>query len=280
MAEETDESSSGSNPQRGGTNPGERTAARGTTAKGGTVAKGLGVLTTLGDFPDGATAGDVARAVGHPFSTTYRLLGTLVDTGFVTYDPAGKRYALGLAVFELGQRVAHARGFAGSALPVLSELTRRTGESSLVAVRDGAHTVTMHTVDGPQFRTTTDPGDRGPLHTSAIGKILLAQMDPAQRRALLESLDLTARTPHSLADAEALNAQLDEAALQGWVYQREEHDLGMNAIAVPVTTQSGITLASLALAAPLFRADRDALVSHVPTMQDAAARLAVLLPHP
>lgn len=48
----------------------------------------------------------------------------------------------------------------------------------------------------------------------------------------------------------------------------------------PHCTQSGITLASLALAAPLFRADRDALVGHVPAMQDAAARLAVLLPHP
>ena len=161
----------------------------------GTIAKGLAMLATVGEFPHGATAAEVAARSGHPFSTAYRLLGSLVDAGFVEYDARTKTYALGLAVFELGQRVGNARGFTGTAAPVLEELTARTGESSVLAVLDGVETLTVHTIDGPQYRQTTDPGDRGPLHSSAIGKVLLAWMPTDERDELLERLPLPASRP-------------------------------------------------------------------------------------
>lgn len=244
----------------------------------GTIAKGLAMLATVGEFPHGATAAEVAARSGHPFSTAYRLLGSLVDAGFVEYDARTKTYALGLAVFELGQRVGNARGFTGTAAPVLEELTARTGESSVLAVLDGVETLTVHTIDGPQYRQTTDPGDRGPLHSSAIGKVLLAWMLTDERDELLERLPLPARTEHTVTDVSALRAELDASRAAGWVEQGEQHDIGMNAVGVPVLRRDGTVIASLALAAPLFRADLGALREHVPALQDAAARLGTLLP--
>lgn len=244
----------------------------------GTILKGLAMLRSLGDFPHGATAAEVASSSGHPFSTAYRLLGTLVDAGFVEYDARTKTYALGLAVFELGQRVGNARGFTGSAAPVLEELTAKTGESSVLAVLDGAETLTVHTIDGPQFRQTTDPGDRGPLHSSAIGKVLLAWMPTEERDALLEKLPLPARTENTVTDVNALRTELDASRAAGWVEQSEQHDIGMNAVGVPVLRRDGTVIASLALAAPVFRADLDSLRTHISALQDAAARLGALLP--
>jgi DNA-binding IclR family transcriptional regulator len=249
-----------------------------TTRGNGTIGKGLEVLRLLGDFPHGATAAEVATASGHPFSTAYRLLGTLVGTGFVDLDPVSKRYSLGLAVFELGQRVAQARGFAGVVAPAMTQLTAATQETSLLAVLDGTETITVHTVDGPGYRTTTDPGDRGPLHTSAIGKMLLAGLPSSERASLIAGLDLTPRTTHSLTDRAELEAQIDGAATAGWVYQCEEHDLGMNAMAVPIRSASGDTIAAIALAAPLVRADREGLLAHLPRLQETAAKLGLLLP--
>ena len=247
----------------------EENAAKSTAASrgSGTIAKGLAMLATVGEFPHGATAAEVAARSGHPFSTAYRLLGSLVDAGFVEYDARTKTYALGLAVFELGQRVGNARGFTGTAAPVLEELTARTGESSVLAV-----------LDGPQYRQTTDPGDRGPLHSSAIGKVLLAWMPTDERDELLERLPLPARTEHTVTDVSALRAELDASRAAGWVEQGEQHDIGMNAVGVPVLRRDGTVIASLALAAPLFRADLGALREHVMALQDAAARLGTLLP--
>jgi IclR family KDG regulon transcriptional repressor len=77
------------------------------------VGKALGLLVLLGDEPRGASAADLARSAGLPFSTTYRLLGSLTRDGFVDYEPDGRRYHLGLRIFQLGQRVSNHHGFAG-----------------------------------------------------------------------------------------------------------------------------------------------------------------------
>ncbi|MEX5237885.1 IclR family transcriptional regulator [Kocuria arenosa] len=249
-----------------------------TSDRSGTAGKALGVLTLLGEYPQGATTGQIAEATGYPFSTAYRLLNTLVDTDFATYDPADKRFRLGLRVYQLGQKVAHHRGFEGSALPVLQHLTEATGESSVLHVLDGDQSLTIHKVDGPQFRTTTDPGDRGPLHTTASGKVLLAFADPATRQRLLETIDLTPRTEHSITDRDELARQVDQIHRQGWAGQSEENDLGMAAIAAPVLSASHRLIGAVTLAAPMFRTDLQRLQEHLPDLQQATAELSLKLP--
>ncbi|PZP25915.1 MAG: IclR family transcriptional regulator [Kocuria rhizophila] len=248
------------------------------TTKSGTATKVLDVLTLLGDYSDGATAGQIAEATGHPFSTAYRLLNTLVQSDFATYDPQDKRYRLGVRLYQLGQRVAHQRGFDGAAAPILRLLTQATGESSVLHVLDGDQSLTALKVDGPQFRTTTDPGDRAPLHTIAAGKVMIAFSDSTTRNHLLETLDLTPRTQHSITDRRELRRQIDKIREQGWAGQSEENDIGMAAVAVPVLTPSNRLIAAVTLAAPLFSSTLQELEQHVPALQEAATRLALELP--
>lgn len=244
----------------------------------GTVGKALDVLSMLGEHSDGVTAGDVRASLGFPFSTTYRLLNTLVDSGFAEYEPNGKRYRLGLRVFQLGQKVAASRGFAGSALPALQRLTEVSGESSLLAVLDGDRFHTVHKIDGPQFRTTTDPGDRGLLHTSALGKALLAFAPEPERQRLLQSIDLPARTPHSITDRAALRSEVEQVRARGWAGQQEENDPGMAALAVPVLGSGGQLIAAVALASPIFRKGLSDLQHILSALRQAADELAATLP--
>lgn len=247
--------------------------------KGGTVGKAVRVLSALGEHPEGATAGQIASTSGYAFSAAYRLLNTLVDTELAAYDPREKRYHLGLRLYQLGQKVAQQRGFEGTAAPILQRLTDLTGESSVLHVLDGDQSLTVHKVDGPQFRTTTDPGDRVPLHTTASGKVLLAFADDATRQRLLESIDLTPRTERSVTDREELRRQVDEVRRQGWAAQSEENDIGMTAVAVPVLSGSDRLIGAVNLAAPLFRTDLAGLQEHLPHLREAATELALELPH-
>lgn len=239
----------------------------------GTVTKALGLLTLLGDHPDGLPAGKVAEASELPFSTAYRLLNTLVGAGYAVYEDGPKTYRLGLRIFQLGQKVAHARGFEGTAGPVLRRLTEVTGESSILAVLDGDRTLTIAKCDGPQYRITTDPGDHGPLSTSAIGKVFLAFQPGLSGRT-----ELAVRTPRSITDRGVLEAEMEGARAEGWVSQQEENDPGMAAIGVPVWSGSGRLVASMALASPLFRKDRDGLLGHLGELRAAAAELGPQLP--
>jgi DNA-binding IclR family transcriptional regulator len=98
------------------------------------VGKALRLLSLLGDHPDGVALSELARARAFPVSTTHRLLSSLQAEGFVRSAPDSRRYPLGLRLFELGQQVSDARGFARVALPVMQQVSEHTGEPTLMAV--------------------------------------------------------------------------------------------------------------------------------------------------
>ncbi|WCI07885.1 IclR family transcriptional regulator [Arthrobacter sp. OVS8] len=243
------------------------------------VGKALGLLVLLGDEPRGASAAELSRRAELPFSTTYRLLGSLTRDGFVDYEPDGRRYHLGLRIFQLGQRVSNHHGFAGTALPILRRVTEETGEATILSVRDGNHHLTVNKVDGPQtFRVTSDPGHLGALHTTSVGKALVAFADDATRSRLVDELELQPLTEFSITDREAFRAEIELVRQRGFAVMDQENELGMRAVAVPVFNAQGTAFASLATAVPVFRMSIDALVALVPLLQSAAAELAARLP--
>ena len=243
------------------------------------VGKALGLLVLLGDEPRGASAAELSRRAELPFSTTYRLLGSLTRDGFVDYEADGRRYHLGLRIFQLGQRVSNHHGFAGTALPILRRVTEETGEATILSVRDGHQHLTVNTVDGPQtFRVTSDPGHLGALHTTSVGKALVAFADDATRRQLVEELELEPLTEFSITDREAFRTEIELVRKRGYALMDQENELGMRAVAVPVFNSQGHAFASLATAVPVFRMSVEALVALVPLLQSAAAELSARLP--
>ncbi|WP_082699148.1 IclR family transcriptional regulator [Arthrobacter sp. EPSL27] len=243
------------------------------------VGKALGLLVLLGDEPRGASAAELSRRAELPFSTTYRLLGSLTRDGFVDYEPDGRRYHLGLRIFQLGQRVSNHHGFAGTALPILRRVTEETGEATILSVRDGNHHLTVNKVDGPQtFRVTSDPGHLGALHTTSVGKALVAFADDATRHQLVEELELEPLTDFSITDREAFRAEIDLVRKRGYALMDQENEMGMRAVAVPVFNTQGHAFASLATAVPVFRMTVEALEALVPLLQSAAAELSARLP--
>ena len=251
------------------------------TTRSGTdmVGKALSLLVLLGDEPRGASAADISRRAGLPFSTTYRLLGSLTRDGFVDYEPDGRRYHLGLRIFQLGQRVSNHHGFAGTATPVLRRVTEQTAEATILSVRDGLHHLTVSKVDGPQtFRVTSDPGHLGSLSATAVGKVLVAFAEDAERAQLIADLPLERLTEKSIVDRDAFRAEIEEVRRRGYAVMDEENELGMRALAVPLLNAQGYAFASLATAAPVFRLTVEGLEAHVPLLQEAAAELAARLP--
>ena len=251
------------------------------TTRSGTdmVGKALSLLVLLGDEPRGASAADISRRAGLPFSTTYRLLGSLTRDGFVDYEPDGRRYHLGLRIFQLGQRVSNHHGFAGTATPVLRRVTEQTAEATILSVRDGLHHLTVSKVDGPQtFRVTSDPGHLGSLSATAVGKVLVAFAEDAEREQLIADLPLERLTEKSIVDRDAFRAEIEEVRRRGYAVMDEENELGMRALAVPLLNAQGYAFASLATAAPVFRLTVEGLEAHVPLLQEAAAELAARLP--
>jgi DNA-binding IclR family transcriptional regulator len=243
------------------------------------VGKALSLLVHLGDHAPGVTATEVADLANLPFSTTHRLLHSLARQDFVAFDSASKRYTLGIRVFQLAQRVSSANGIAASSLPVLRTLTGQTREASILGVRDGTSVLTVSKVDGPQaFRVTSDPGTHSPLHATALGKILVAFSD--DRAELINTLDLYARTEKTITARPAFAAEITRVAGRGYATMREENEMGMQALAVPVRESRGRVIGAVAIAAPVFRLPFEHLLGFLPDLEVAAAELSARLPNP
>ena len=248
-----------------------------TAAKTDMVGKALSLLVLLGDVAQGATATELAGKAELPFSTTHRLLQSLIREGFAAFDPSSKRYLLGLRVFQLSQHVSSANGLAGSSMPVLRTLTEHTREASILGVLDGDHVLTVSKVDGPQaFRVTSDPGTHSPLNTTALGKVLLAYCDDPE--SLLAGVELTARTDLSITDRDVFRAEIATVRERGYGTMREENEVGMNALAAPVLAVDGRMIGSVAIAAPSFRLPFEELLEFLPALSAAAAELSARLP--
>jgi DNA-binding IclR family transcriptional regulator len=242
------------------------------------VGKALRLLSLLSEHPHGTSLSQLAQIAGYPVSTTHRLLKSLQREGFVRSDDS-RQYSLGLRLFELGQRVSHGRGFAGVALPVMQRVTAETREPTLMSVLDGHEQLYVHYVEGPQqVQITGEPGNRGPLHCTSMGKCLLAFQSPEGSRKLVGELELHRFAPNTITRRDTLAEEIARVRTTGYALSDEEHESGIRAVGVPVIGADGIAIAALSTAAPAYRMTVDRLRAFVPLLQDAARELAAVLP--
>jgi IclR family acetate operon transcriptional repressor len=244
------------------------------------VGKALRVMQAIGSGPiDGRTLTELARETGYPLSTVHRLVATLAREGFVESDEQTKRYRVGLTVFALAQRVSSARGYDGIALPVLRRLATETQESALMSIRDHHNQLYLHHIHGPrQINVIGEPGTPGPLHCTAMGKVLVAFAPPDVRDELVASLELSPRGPNTITARSAFGEEIARIRTQGYAIADEEHEEGIRALGVPVLAADGTATAAISIAAPSFRMSRDELVDKVPTLTAAAHELSLKLP--
>src|SRR5262245_25341387 len=125
------------------------------------------------------TTTEMARECGLPIPTTHRLLAALQAREFLSRDERTKRFRLGPAALELGERAKSALDIRTVARPLLQALARETGETALLTVlsEDRERAVCLERVESRHpLRLSVEPGLRLPLHAGASQKVLLAFM--------------------------------------------------------------------------------------------------------
>ncbi|HEV3381981.1 MAG TPA: IclR family transcriptional regulator [Trebonia sp.] len=209
----------------------EVTVTGGRQADGGvqSVHRALDVLEALAAAGGTASLSDLAAACGLPAPTMHRLAATLADRGYLRQSP-DRRYSLGSRLIPLG---ADAHALLGArALPVLRGLAELAGESANLAVLTQGRAEYVAQAPGRHaMRIFTEVGNRVELHCTGVGKALLAVLPPAQAGKLLAA-PLTARTPASITDPAALEAEIALIRDRGYALDEGEMEAGVRCVAV------------------------------------------------
>jgi DNA-binding IclR family transcriptional regulator len=227
------------------------------TPRAGTqaVARTLALLTAFRDDAPQWRLSDLARAVGLTKPTAHRLLGALEHARFIARDQAGDAYRLGPEAIALGARALRSNGLRAASRAELEALAGDVGETVTLEILADRAVVCVDEVQGRSLiGTAPSVGARWAAHASSTGKVLLAALPPAERRAhLAAGSRLEAFTDRTITSHEALKAELQRVAKQGWAVAAEELEVGYTALAVPVRNYEGETVAAISVGGPSTR---------------------------
>ena len=213
---------------------------------------------------------DLAKRLGLAKSTVHRLASTLLDQGMLEQNAGDGKYRLGLALFELGTLVRRKMDFTMEARPFLRTLMEKTGETVHLAILDHDSVLYIITHESKQaLRMGSKVGTRAPVHSTAVGKVLLA-FQPGEEIARIVARGLPAGTPNTIVDVKALQRELELVRTRGYALDDEESELGLRSIAAPIRNDSGNVIAAISIAGPVHRMTRKTLLGWVRELVAAA----------
>lgn len=194
------------------------------------IARAAAILRALEDEGGGLSLGQIAQRVELARSTVQRLVAALESERLVMAASPNGRVRLGPMILRLASSVS--TDFISLARPVLEELSADLRETVDLAVIKGDHLVFIDQVVGPQrLRTVSGVGESFPLYCTANGKAYLATLEPDAIERLI-GRSWQARTPHTMTSLEALLEDLEQVRQSGVAFDREEHALGICAVAI------------------------------------------------
>ncbi|MGW8768048.1 IclR family transcriptional regulator [Streptomyces sp. NPDC055815] len=221
-----------------------------------------------------AGVSEVAAEIDVHKSTAFRLLGALEARGLVEQAAERGKYRLGFGIVRLAGAVTGRLDITQQGRPVCQRLSEEIGETVNIAVLREHYAVNLYQVRGPGAVGTHNwVGQLTPVHATSSGKILLAHLPTRERADVLAASRLRKLTPHTLTARTKLEKNLAEARERGYAVTLEEFEIGLHAVAAPIRSHHGETLAALSASGPAYRFTEERIHELAPLLVQGAEEI-------
>lgn len=182
---------------------------------------------------DGAGVTELAEHLDLPKSTLHNYLATLEQEEYVVKD--GTTYRVGLRFLDLGAYARDQIDMFEVAKPELEHLASETGElANLLVEEHGKGSYLYRTRGEMAVQVKGHVGTRAPLHSTGLGKAILAYLPESRVEAIVEEHGLPPSTPETITDPEELFADLAAIRDRGYAFDDEERLRGLRCVAAPI----------------------------------------------
>jgi IclR family acetate operon transcriptional repressor len=222
--------------------------------RAGTLERGLSILEMLcAGGP--VTANEIMDALGLSRSATYRILGLLRQRGYLDWDGSAERIQLGGQSVLLGMAALASFDPFTAAQAHLRDLSAELREAALMAVRDDTQMVYIAHEDATENLIAVRRllGVRRPLHTTSLGKAVLAALPIDEADAVVDRLDLVALTPTTITDRARLRIELDETRARGYAIDNAENEPDVMCFGAAIRDDRGRPVCAISVAGPIQR---------------------------
>jgi len=244
------------------------------TAADTPVLRLFALLETIAAKDQQRTLQGLVEETGLPKPTLHRMLQQLESAGLLRRERDGRHYGTGTRLRRLAEQVLLNDTQHGARHAVLRRLVEQIGESCNITALSGSEVVYLDRVEtAAPLRFYLHPGSRVPVHCSASGKVLLAQMTGQQRERLLAHVPLERYTSNTMTDLAKLERALLRVRKDGYALDDEEFLPGLVCIAVQVPGESNLCIAVQAPAMRLPLAKTKQLLPALRTAAEALGRI-------
>lgn len=222
------------------------------------VQRTIQVLEILASSQSGFSLADLSRQTGIPKSSLFRILLTLDRSSLVHQDEARGTFSLGAKLIDWGNRALDKIDLKSVTHPHLVRLANDTRESYYVAVLDDFEVIIIDRADTPEiWRMVARLGQRSPVHATASGQVLIADLSADLLDTVLSRGGLKKYTPYTITSASRLKSRLREVRERGYVVADAEYKPDLCVIATPIRDHHGRASAALMTALQSERARRN-----------------------
>lgn len=212
------------------------------------VKRAFEFIELLASRESGLGISELHRALNLPLSSVANLAYTMESLGYIERDLKTNRYFLSVKLMGLANHAPDHAGLIAKCRGPLEELVQTTGLTGHVAVRREHDSMYVDKVASPGIiQISSYIGLRWPLHTSAVGKALLAFLPEHERQELLDELPLTKLTARTITSKPELEKQFHLYRARGFAWEIDEGEVGVACVAAPIFGVQGRLVAAISL---------------------------------
>lgn len=243
--------------------PGERSTVR-------SVDRAFDILEAIRDRGE-VRVTDLAADLNVSKSTVHNHLNTMADRGFVIAEDG--RYRLGLRFLSFPDAVQKSHGLYQASKDEVDALVEQTGERSQVLVEeDGSGVYIYQQIDDRAITTNSRVGTRVKLHSTAIGKALVAYQPAEKVERILEGIEFTRETENTITSEEEFRQELERVRNDGVAFDDEEGIEGMRCVAAPIRNDQDTSVGAISVSGPCTRIQGERFEETLPTEVKRAAQ--------
>lgn len=210
------------------------------------VDKALTILEFFNSQTDKLSITRIADKLDTNPSSLYPILHTLEEYDYL-HRSKDKQYSLGMAFVKKGRCVLERLNLSSEARSEIEALRDETQKTVHLGYINENKIVYVDKVESRGVKLYSSPGKTAPLHATALGKVILANLSADHLEELLDKLELTTHTKNTITSREELRRELQDIRTRGYAIDDEEFEEGIRCIASPIYRHDGEVDAAISL---------------------------------
>lgn len=218
------------------------------------LARGISVLRAFKEGHGWMSLQELANETGLTKSAIQRFTHTLWVMGYLRKDPDTRKFSLGPQAIEFGCEYTTSNPFVSTGNTYLHALNRATGETCSLSEPTGKDVIYVARFAAHKEMFVQMPiGMRLPAYCTAAGRAILANIDPAVARTIIEKSERHAHTATTITDLEALLRELEQVKRSGYSLSNGEYYAGDLTVSAAVFNSDRLPIGAINVSVPVSR---------------------------